>query len=259
MRRPAPAFSFSSALSALTALPLLLSPPPPGAQPPFAPRPLAPTLPGPPARPLLPPMHPAPQNASVSRFLSTLIPLVGLLAPLPPGGRPLAPTRPTHPAAPDASAELEQMVMGELNKISNSGRFKQRWDQVKYWQEFSWPLMYLGLNNTGEVPSVPNQMAWWLNGNPFNVWNEATLRESGSAATLSPSGPLSSESHTCFGLMATWLAMCGKGPWYRTSVYDPYGPSGPEGDPDNSCERVMEQYTRLCHTKASIHDLSPFK
>ena len=105
--------------------------------------------------------------------------------------------------------------------------------------------MYLGMNNTGEFPVVPNQMSWWMKGNPFDVWADPI------------NGPVTSESHTCFGLMQTWQAVCSAGPWYRRPLYDPRGSSGPEADEDNSCGRLMEQYTRMCHRPAnSMHEMS---
>ena len=78
-----------------------------------------------------------------------------------------------RPAAP--SADIEKMVMGELNKISSAAKFKQRMEQVQYWRSFTEPLMYLGMNNTGEFPVVPNQMSWWMKGNPFDVWADPCL------------------------------------------------------------------------------------
>ena len=118
-------------------------------------------------------------------------------------------------------------------------------EQVQYWRSFTEPLMYLGMNNTGEFPVVPNQMSWWMKGNPFDVWADPI------------NGPVTSESHTCFGLMQTWQAVCSAGPWYRRPLYDPRGTSGPEADEDNSCGRLMEQYTRMCHRPAnSMHEMS---
>ena len=134
---------------------------------------------------------------------------------------------------------------------------------MHYWQQMTKPLMYLGMNNPGEVPLVPGQMEWWVNGNPFSTWAESTSTADG-GSRLSPNGPLTSESHSCFGLLATWMAACAKGPFYRTApAYDPYGSSGPEasdsGVVDNSCGVLMNQYTRLCQGKPSIHDLSPYE
>lgn len=90
-----------------------------------------------------------------------------------------------------------------------------------------------------------------LKGNPFDVWADDTPNGL---------GPVVSESHTCHGLLQSWLAVCGKAPYFRWHrVYDPHGSSGPEGDEDDSCGRIMEQYVRLCQKGTdSIEHMSAF-
>ena len=188
-----------------------------------------------PVTPQLPAQLPLPALPSLPWPAASAAPWPAAAAPRSAAaGRPVAP-----------SADIEKMVMGELNKISSAAKFKQRMEQVQYWRSFTEPLMYLGMNNTGEFPVVPNQMSWWMKGNPFDVWADPI------------NGPVTSESHTCFGLMQTWQAVCSAGPWYRRPLYDPRGSSGPEADEDNSCGRLMEQYTRMCHRPAnSMHEMS---
>ena len=158
------------------------------------------------------------------------------------GGRPTAPSVPSTPG-------FEAQIMGILDKVSRGAIFKQRVDQIQYWAKMTQPLWELGLGKVGEFPDVPNQMAWWMHGNPFDVWHDEA------------NGPLTSESHTCHGLLQSWLVSCGKGPFYSSGqVYDPHGRSGPEADEDDSCNRMMEQYTRLCQKGTdSQHHLSAFQ
>ena len=139
--------------------------------------------------------------------------------------------------------------MGMLDKVSRGAIFKQRVEQIQYWAKMTQPLWELGLGKVGEFPDVPKQMAWWMHGNPFDVWHDPDY------------GPLTSESHTCHGLLQSWLVSCGKGPFYSSGqVYDPHGRSGPEADEDDSCNRIMEQYTRLCQKGTdSQHHLSAFQ
>ena len=138
--------------------------------------------------------------------------------------------------------------MGLLDQVSSGAKMKQRMDQIIHWAKMTEPLWALGLGNVGEFPDVPNQMSWWVYGNPFDVWHDKY------------NGPLVSESHTCHGLMQSWLMACSKGPFYNAGkVYDPHGSSGPEADEDDSCGRIMEQYTRLCQSpKESQHAMSAF-
>ena len=91
--------------------------------------------------------------------------------------------------------------MGMMDKVSRGATFKQRVDQIQYWAKMTQPLWELGLGKVGEFPDVPKQMAWWMHGNPFDVWHDPEL------------GPLTSESHTCHGLLQSWLVACGKGPF----------------------------------------------
>ena len=175
-------------------------------------------------------------HAQLPYFLGT--PAPALPQPQGRGGRPLAPSTPG----------VDQIIMGMLDKVSRSAIFAQRVDQIKYWARMTEPLWQLGLNSTGEFPDVPNQLAWWVHGNPFDVWADKNY------------GPVASESHTCHGLLQSWLVACGKGPFYPGSkVYDPHGSSGPEGDEDDSCGRIMEQYVRLCQRGTdSLHHMSAF-
>ena len=97
--------------------------------------------------PLLPP-SPISLEAAASGSSPSARPATGEVQR---GGRPAAAVAPG----------FEAHIIGMLDEIGRSAKFKQRMHQVRTWAKNTEPLWPLGLAKTGEFPDVPSQMAWW--------------------------------------------------------------------------------------------------